>query len=644
MDKNTTIGLVLIFGILIGFSFLNRPSKEELEIAKHRRDSIEQVQMEMAAAAELAKQAGAQDNGFVDLPADSTIDSLAHLHNLYGEFAMSAQGSEKLITLENNLIRLVVSTKGGKVHSVELKNFKRFDNSPLILIEKDNAVQNLMFFAQNKMIKTDEFYFEPSTDQEFLLVEGEEIPNGEEGRVKYNEKHPSSEEQQLSLKLKAGENRYIEYVYTIKHNSYVVDYDIRTVGMTDMINTSSGFLNFNLEFDMPRQERYSSYGEDRYASIYYKYKDDELDNLNLTKSDSEDLTTPVKWIGFKQLFFSTVLTAKESFSNANISSEKFDKHPTLLGHVKSEIGLAFDNREDQDYQMSFYFGPNHYQILKGQGNDMEKLINLGWPIVREVNRYFIIPVFNFLNKRIASYGLIILILTILIRVIVTPFTYKTYVSQAKMRALKPEIDEINKKYASPDKAMEKQQATMNLYSKVGVNPMGGCLPMLFQMPILLAMFYFFPGSIELRQEGFLWATDLSTYDSILNLPFNIPMYGDHVSLFTLLMTASTILQTKLTSQTQDTSAMPGMKLMLYFMPIFFMFILNSYSSGLSYYYFLSNIITITQTYIIRKSIDEDKVRAQLLLHKKKPATKSRLQKRLDEMTKMQQEAMKNQRR
>lgn len=641
MDKNTTIGLVLIFGILIGFSYLNRPSQEELEIAKHRRDSIEMVKMEMAASEELAKQQE-QDAGFVDIPADSAVDSQDRLRNMYGDFAVSAEGSEKLITLENNLIRLVVSTKGGKVHSIELKEFKRYDESPLILIEEGNAIQNLTFFAQNRMIKTDEFYFEPSTDQEILFAKGEEVPKGEEGRTKYNEKHPG-EDQQLSLKMYAGEGKYIEYIYTIKHNSYVVDFDIKTVGMNDVINTNTGFLSFNLEFDMPRQERYSSYGEDRYSTIYYKYKDDDLGNLNLTKSDDKELTTPVKWIGFKQLFFSTVLRAEESFPNATIVSEKFDKNSPILGHVRSEIGLAFNNQEDQDYQMSFYFGPNHYQILKGQGDEMEKLINLGWPIVRWVNRYLIIPVFNFLNKRIASYGLIILILTILIRIIVTPFTYKTYVSQAKMRALQPEIAEINKKYASPDKAMEKQQATMNLYSKVGVNPMGGCLPMLFQMPILLAMFYFFPASIELRQEGFLWATDLSTYDSILHLPFNIPLYGDHVSLFTLLMTASTIIQTKLTSQTQDTSAMPGMKAMLYLMPLTFMLILNSYSSGLSYYYFLSNVFTIAQTYVIRKSINEDKVRAMLIQNKKKPATKSRFQRKLDEMTKMQQEALKNQR-
>lgn len=636
MDRNTTIGLVLIFAVLIGFSYLNRPSQEEIEAAKRKRDSIEMVQRELAENAEKVAQEVAQIPTIDSLNADSTVNKDEQLRNLYGDFAGASAGTEKLITLENNLMRLVLSNKGGKIHSVELKNFKRFDASPLYLIEANNAVQNLTFFAQNRMIRTDEFYFEPSVSAEVIEVTGAEVPKGSEGRVKYNEKHPG-ESQQISLKLNAGENRYIEYIYKISHNSYVIDFDIRTVGMGSLINTNTGFLSFNFEFDMPRQERYSSYGEDRYSSIYYKFKDDELENLNLTKTDSEDLKTPVQWIGYKQLFFSTVLTSAEGFPNATISSEKFDKHPTLLGHMKSDIGLAFDTKADQVYDMSFYFGPNHYQTLKGHGNDMEKIINLGWPVVREINRYVIIPVFNFLEKHIASYGLIILLLTLLIRIVVTPFTFKSYVSQAKMRALKPEIDEINKKFTAPDKAMEKQQAVMSLYKKAGVNPMGGCLPMLFQMPVLIAMFYFFPGSIELRQESFLWATDLSTYDSIFSLPFTIPMYGDHVSLFTLLMTITTVIQTKMTSNMQDTSAMPGMKYMLYFMPFMFMFILNSYSSGLSYYYFLANVITIGQTYLIRQFIDEDKVRAQIIQNKKKPVVKSKFQQRLEEMTKQQQD-------
>jgi YidC/Oxa1 family membrane protein insertase len=421
----------------------------------------------------------------------------------------------------------------------------------------------------------------------------------------------------------------------------VIGFDVRMVGMGSIINTNTGYLNFNFNFDVPRQELASTYGEDRYTTVFYKFKDAEVDKLKTNKSDSEELKTPVKWIGFKQLFFSSAIIADESFANAKVSTDKKDTKSPYLATFKSEIGLPFDLKTNNNYDMSFYFGPNHYQTLKDQGNDMEKLIDLGWPIVREVNRYLIIPVFNFLNSRIANFGLIILLLTIIIRIIVFYPTYKTQVSQAKMKALKPEIEEINKKYPA-DKPMERQQATMALYKKVGVSPMGGCLPMLLQMPILMAMFFFFPGSIELRQESFLWANDLSTFDAIISWKAHIPLlssiYGNHISLFTLLMTATTILQTKLTGSNQDTSAMPGMKTMLYIMPLFFMFILNSYSAGLSYYYLLSNIFTIGQFYIIRSMVDENKVRAQLMAAsiKRKPVTKSKFQQRLEDMSKMQQ--------
>ena len=282
--------------------------------------------------------------------------------------------------------------------------------------------------------------------------------------------------------------------------------------------------------------------------------------------------------------------------------------------------------------MQFFFGPNHYQTLNQYNLDLERQVYLGYPVVRQINQFIIIPIFNFLRKYIDNFGIIILLLTILIKTVLFPFTYKSYMSQAKMRALKPEIDELNEKF-SKDKALEKQQATMALYKKAGVNPMGGCLPMLLQFPILIAMFFFFPTSIELRQESFLWATDLSTYDSILKLPFSIPFYGDHVSLFCLLMTITTIISTSLNQQAAASQSMPGMKTMMYLMPVMFLFILNNYSAGLSYYYFLANLITIGQTFIIRYFVDEDKIRAQLQVNKKKPVKKSNFQKRLEEMAK-----------
>jgi len=633
MDRNTTIGLVLIFAVLMVFSYINRPSEKQIEAAKQRRDSIELVKKEME------QLMASQEKEAAQFPVLGSKDSLApedvanQMVDLWGDLGISALGNEELITLENNLMKVVVSTKGGQVHSVELKNYKRHDSNALFLIESGKVTQNLTFFAQNRNIQTDQFYFKPLTSERHFIASGAKVPVGKEGRKKYNDKNPG-ESQSVSMILDAGNGKHIEYVYTIEHNSYNLGFEIKTSGMQSIIKTNTGFINLNFGYDIPRQERRSSYGEDRYTTIYYKFKDAEVDHLSKTKADKDDLNTPVKWVGFKQLFFSTVLIASESFPNVTITNDKKDEKDVYLATVKAEIGLPFDNLKDQHYGMSFFFGPNHYQTLKQQGLNLEKLIDLGWPVVREVNRYLIIPVFNFLRNHINNFGVIILILTILIKTIIFPFTYKSYVSQAKMRLLKPEIDEINKKYPA-DKMTDRQQATMNLYKKAGVNPMGGCLPMLFQMPVLIAMFYFFPGSIELRQEGFLWAHDLSTYDSILNLPFKIPMYGSHVSLFTLLMTITTILQTKLSGQTQDTSAMPGMKTMMYLMPIFFMFILNSYSAGLSYYYFLANVITIGQTYVIRGIIDEKKLHAQILLNKKKPVKKSGFQARLEEMAKQQ---------
>jgi YidC/Oxa1 family membrane protein insertase len=644
MDRNTTIGLVLIFAVLMLFSYLNKPSQEQIEETKRKRDSIELVRQQ--ALKEMEAQQALVVNQTTTDSLLSTEDSLVvenELRNLYGDFAVSANGSEEFVTLENNLLRIILSTKGGNVHSVELLNYKRHDSTDLFLIEAGKSVHNLNFFAQNRNIQTDKLYFKVLGDDKNIAVTGPEVPRGREGISKFNQNNPG-QSKAVTLRLYAGDDKYIDYIYSISHNSYEVKYDVRMVGMDKLITTNTGFLSMNFDFEVPRQERASKYGEDNYTTIFYKFNNDDVDKLKENKSDSEDLKTPLKWIGFKQLFFSTIIIADDAIPNAMVSSERKEIESPYVASFKSDLGFQFDNKSDQTYGLTFYFGPNHYNTLKGIGQDMEKIISLGWPVVREVNRYLIIPVFNFLRSRIDNFGIIILILTIIIRIIVTPFTYKSYVSTAKMKVLKPEIDEINKKFPA-DKAMDRQQATMALYKKVGVNPMGGCLPMLFQMPILIAMFFFFPGSIELRQESFLWANDLSTYDAIFTWQANIPIlssiYGNHVSLFALLMTVTTILQTKFAGTTQDTSAMPGMKYMLYFMPIIFLFILNSYSSGLSYYYFLSNIFTIGQTLIIRQFITDDKVRAKLQANKlKKPAPKSKFQQKLEDMAKQQQQLRK----
>jgi len=425
---------------------------------------------------------------------------------------------------------------------------------------------------------------------------------------------------------------FMEYVYTLEYNSFLVDFNVNLQGMNQYIASNQAYLNLNWTFDVPRQERKSKFGEDSYTNITYKFFEDEVDNLAKNKSDEENLTTKIKWIGFKQLFFNSTIISDESFANAQIRQNKKEDDPKYLANFYADISLPYEGKPTETIGMQFYFGPNHYQTLKQYDINLESHVYLGYPVVREVNRYVIIPIFNFLRKYIDNFGIIILLLTIFIKTALFPFTFKSYMSQAKMRVLKPEIDELTAKFG-PDKVMEKQQATMALYKKAGVNPMGGCLPMLLQFPILIAMFFFFPTSIELRQEGFLWATDLSTYDSILNLPFEIPFYGAHVSLFCLLMTITTIISTSMNQQAMSSQSMPGMKTMMYLMPVMFLFILNSYSSGLSYYYFLANVITIGQTYLIRYFVDEDKIRLQLQANKKKPVQKSNFQKRLEDMAK-----------
>ena len=333
------------------------------------------------------------------------------------------------------------------------------------------------------------------------------------------------------------------------------------------------------------------------------------------------------------MFFASTLIADDAFPTADIKTELTKDDPQYVGNFNADVALPYEGKASESIKMKFYFGPSHYNTLKQYDLSMENQINLGYIIVRQVNQWIIIPTFNFLRRYINNFGIIILLLTVLIKLLIFPFTFKSYHSQAKMKALKPEIDEINAKFGK-DKPMEKQQATMALYKKAGVNPLGGCLPMLFQFPVLIAMFFFFPTSIELRQQSFLWATDLSTYDSIMKLPFSIPFgFGDHISLFCLLMTITTIISTYMNSQTQNTEAMPGMKTMMYIMPVMFLFILNSYAAGLSYYYFLANVFTIGQIYVFRMMIDEDKIRAQIMINKKKPVVKSKFQQKLEEMSK-----------
>jgi len=637
MDKNTITGLALIFVILITFSYFNKPSQREIEAAKRQTDSIVQVEADNARQADSkARDAAAALQGkLIGTKSDSTekIAVNDELKSLYGVFSDAAKGTERFITLENNLMKIRVSTKGGKIYSVELKGYKRFNGEPLVLFDGDKNRFGLNFFSQNKSIQTDQFFFVPSVTDSVITVAGSPVSKGKEGREKFNTEGKEAS-RSITMQLKAGDGVLVEYTYTLKYNSFMVGFDIHTAGLKKVMGAKTDYINFAWTQEMPRQEKVSKFGEDNYATTYYKFYQDEVNKIAPTKSESKALSTRVEWVSFKTLFFSSALIADKAFLNGQISTKKRDKDPAYVSDMSADLTIPLDNSGSETFPARFFFGPNQYNTLKQYKVSLEEELSLGWTVIGWVNKYIIIPAFDFLRRYIGNFGLIILLLTIYVKLIVAPFTYKSYISQAKMRLLKPEIEEIQKKFGE-EKKMESQQAVMALYKKAGVNPMGGCLPMLFQMPILVAMFYFFPISIELRQQSFLWAHDLSSFDSIATLPFEIPWYGSHVSLFCLLMTVTNILYVKYNNEMSSagTQQMPGMKTMMYMMPVMFLFIFNSYASGLSLYYFLSLVFTFVQMFIFKKLVNEEQIHAQLKAKQKMPVTKSKFQTKLEEMSK-----------
>lgn len=612
MDKNTIIGLVIIFVILIGFSYFTRPSEEQLKETQ-RQDSIvkaETRRMELAAEQQKKDFQLAQQN-------DST--TVVSKDSVFTQDSLS----DRLITLENDKIKLHISTKGGRIVFVDLKEYRTHDSLPLVLWKNDETAFGLNFYAKNKQINTEEYLFASSAIESTLSADGKE--------------------QVLSMKLYSEENSYVEFLYKLAPDSYMVDFSINTHNMGNIIASNSSFLTLFWGVNMPQLEKSKDF-ENRYTGVYYKFNDDAVESMSMTSDEEETLPTKVQWIAYKQQFFSSILISDQPFSDVLLKS-KMNTQPDYLKDVYAEIPLSYNGKADEQYNMRFFFGPNSYPVLKGYGDnlDLTELINMGWKWISWFNKYFVIPIFNFLeNNTTLNYGIIILLLTLIIKVILFPLTYKSYMSQARMRVLKPQIDELTKKYPA-DKAMERQQATMKLYKQAGVNPMGGCLPMLIQMPILIALFYFFPGAIELRQQSFLWANDLASYDSIATLPFTIPFYGNHVSLFCLLMTATNIIYMVMNNRNQpQNDQMKGMQTMMYIMPVMFLFIFNSYSSGLSYYYFIATLITIIQTWIIRRFVDDEKLLKQIELAKTKPVKKSGFQKRLEDMQRMQADKMKGQ--
>jgi len=440
-----------------------------------------------------------------------------------------------------------------------------------------------------------------------------------------------------------NKDSYIEYLYTLKGDDYMLDFDINFVGMESYIDRGTNYLDLAWNTEMQKLEK----ARDRFngPTIYYRFLDEEVDYLNEQKDDEENLVNKMKWVSFTHRFFSSTLIAKENFLNANVKVFEFpeeEQKGRYLRSVQTEIGVPFKLSSKETIALAYYFGPNKYKTLRQYKLDLERQIPMGWSffLMAWINRYAVIPVFNFLEGFGWNYGIIILVLTILLKIVLFPIAYKSYISSAKMRALKPEIEEITSKFPDKKDAMKKQQATMSLYKQAGVNPMAGCIPMALQFPILIALFRFFPSAFELRQQSFLWATDLSSYDSIVSWTAEIPLvsqfYGNHVSLFTVLMTISTLIYTKMNQEMMGSSQqqMPGMKTMMYLMPLMFLGLFNNYAAGLSYYYFLANVITFGQMFLIRKTINEDKIRQKIELNKKKPAKKkSSWQKRLENAAK-----------
>ncbi len=632
---------------MIGYTVMVSPSKEELAARKKTQDSLILVQQQKVMdSIERATAVIKSDSGQVNSqPASDKITSVpsgsdssvlkTEQEELFGEFASSAIGTEEEYVIESELLKLTLVNKGGRIASVELKNYTTFDGRPLILFNKDSSDFNIAFFAGVRSLNTRDLYFKPYWYDNANTGKNQIMTSGNDS-VKFAFRAYPGNTDSLA-------NTYIEFLYTIKPDNYMIDFNVNFVNMGGIIKSNTKDINIDWMARLINQEK-NIVNERNTSTIYYRHADEEVDNLSERKNTEENISTPVKWVSFSQQFFSTTFIADDFFRNITVAKtvdpETEDKY---LQTMMSTISMPFKSPEKETFGFSFYFGPNKYNILRKYDLGLERQIPLGWSffLMQWINRFAVIPVFNFLEGFDLNYGIIILILTILLKIVLFPIAYKTYISSAKMRILKPEIDEISAKYPKPDDAMKKQQATMALYKKAGVNPMAGCVPMLLQLPILIAMFRFFPASIELRQEPFLWAKDLSSYDSILDLPFNIPFYGDHVSLFTLLMTISTIIYTKINNDMMSTgNQMPGMKTMMYLMPIMFLGFFNSYSAGLSYYYLLANLITFAQMFFIRRFVDENKLHAQIQENKKKPVKKSGFQKRLEDMAKQQQQQRK----
>ena len=621
MNKNTIIGFVLIGAILLGFSWYNSKIYKEQQRLKFVQDSTAAVlAAEQARVADSIRRANG-DTIEVKVMVDSLKSAVAA--PIYQDSLLEAASKDagQLVKLANDKMELTLTTKGAQPYEVLLKELFKYDSTGLYLVNGGGSNFAMNIYAGQQLY---------TSDFNFALVE--------------------STDSSAVMRLNFNQGAYIEHSYTLPSGSYMADLKVKMVGMNALIKRNVSSIGVDWNLNLPRLEKgYDN--EKNYSTIVYKYPgDDAVEDLGLRRDQAEQkLNTKVEWFAFQQQFFSAILYSPDNFTSGTLSQQFYpenNREGNLMA-CKSSMDIPYQPGESVEMPFQFYFGPNQFKTLRSYDHSFEKIVPLGGWLIGWINRVIIINCFDFLNGFISNYGIIILLLTILIKLVISPLTLKSYLSTAKMRVLKPEIEKINAKYPKKEDALKKQQETMALYKKTGVSMFGGCLPMLLQFPILFAMFRFFPASFELRQQSFLWADDLSTYDSVLNLPFSIPLYGDHVSLFALLMAISMFFYSKITmNQMPSNDGMPGMKFMqLYFMPLFLLVLCNNFSSGLSYYYMLSNFITIIQTWVIRKYFVDEKAlyaKLQAKAASSKPAKKSKFQQRLDELYKQQQEQLRKQ--
>ena len=645
MNKNTLIGTVLMCLIFMAMVWTSQPSAEQLEAQRRAQDSIARLQTE---AIENSMNAGAAAS---EEPQDSLTlaqaDSIkqALRQQKYGNIAAAATGEEQIVNLSNNVLSVDISTKGGVLQKATLLEYENYKDEQLVLFDAKNNHQYFTFYSvYGKYITTEDIYFTPLAKTDSSVV----------------------------MRLKSDDGGILDFVYRLSPDSYLLDFTIHTVNLDNIVAPTQPSLQLTWNQKLVRTELGRSF-EERYSSLFYKYSGESVNDLSQTGSDSERLDGPLAWFNFKNQFFSTILASNDLFRSGTISSNalKEETSPEYLKEYSADLEIDFTDRlkGEQIVPMTYFIGPNNYSLLRDMNDEIasrvgktnenleiQNSIYLGWPIVRHINRWIVIPIFHFLDNFNLGYGLIILLLTIFIKLVTLPFTYKSFKSSAKMRIAQkmPEVQAINEKYPNQEDAMAKQQALMALYGKMGVNQMGGCLPMLLSWPVLIALFYFFPTSIELRGESFLWAKDLSTYDAIITWDEPIPVvnwiFHGHISLFCLIMTVVQIFYTWLMQkQNPAQQAMPGMAMMMYLMPLFFLVFLNDYSAGLSYYYTLSLLFSIIQTYAIRASMNEDKILAEMKANLSNPNRKKGGKKasgwiaRLQEIQRQQQEELRKQR-